>query len=215
MTFEGKKPVTTVDEMKALDKKWRGRGTPGTATYVKKPSSEGGHYTYKEKCKILSTYISTGNMALTARLCAIPEITLRSWKTKPWWNEMLDELIIQDKVETNKNLKRISDQALAVVADRLIDGNHQYDQKSGEIIRVPVNVRDAHRIAVDMLGAQNEIEERIESLSHRTEQTVGNDALAKLAEQLAKFAKGETKKSKELDITDAVVIVSETNSEGN
>lgn len=197
----------SVHELKLQDAKWRSRGVPGQKNYTKKAHAEGGHYTYKEKLKVVQTYISTQNLALTSRLTKVPEITLYSWKKTPWWSEMMDELVIQDKVETNKTLKRITEQALNTVADRLQDGNHQYDQKSGEIVRVPVNVRDAHRIAVDMLDAQAEIDKRIDVLQHREDTTTGTDVLAKLAAQLAKFAKGTESKRNEIDITDVTIEV--------
>ena len=203
----------SVHELKTQDSNWRSRGTPGTEKYVKKPRTEGGHYTYKEKLKVVQTYLSTQNLALTSRLTKVPEITLYSWKKMPWWSEMMDELVIQDKVETNKTLKRITEQALNTVADRLTSGNHQYDQKSGEIVRVPVNVRDAHRIAVDMLDAQSEIDKRIDVLQHRDTSNTNTDVLAKLAEQLAKFAKGTSRKTNEIDITDAVEVMSAANGE--
>jgi hypothetical protein len=198
----------TVSELRDREKEWRSRGTPGEMKYVKKSHAEGGHWSYKDKLKVVQTYLSTGNRMLTSKLCEVPVATLHLWKKQPWWQEMIDELAIQEKVETNKTLKRIAEQSLAVVADRLTEGNHQYDQRSGEIIRVPVNARDAHRIAVDMMDAQNEIEKRIDTLSHRQEEAVGNDALMKLAEQLAKFAKGNTeRKRSEIDVTDVVEVI--------
>jgi len=198
------KTGTTLQDIKEAEYLRKHR-KPGTICYVKKPSSMGGNYTYKEKVKVAETYLATGNVSLTSRLVKVPLQTIRHWMEHPWWDELINELIVTKKVEDNKVLRRISEQALNVVTDRLTDGNHQLNQKTGELVRVPVNVRDAHRIAVDLMEQQEVVERRIEELSNRSADN-STDTLNKLAAQFMKIANQTTKKEKTIDIEDVVIL---------
>ena len=172
--------------------------------YRKKPYSQGGNHPYSTKVKAAQTYIATGNLSLTARLLDIPHITLKVWKKEQWWLDLIDELLVEDKSAINKNVKKIAEQALAVVSDRLQDGNYQYDQKNQQIVRVPVNARDAHRIGSDMLDQAQILEDRIQAIKNK-EVVKTADTLQQIADSFAKLVKSEQKKQNEkvIDIEDA------------
>jgi hypothetical protein len=173
--------------------------------YVRKPREEGGFYTYKDKLKAATTYVATGNRSLTAKITGIPLVTLNTWAKKDWWIEMLRDLAVTEKMEKNKHVKKIADQALNVVMDRLQHGDVQYDQKTGTVVRVPVNVRNAHKIAMDSLTREDLIEDRIERLQ-KQEETEVKDTLVQLAEQFAKFANKEHAKRAIIDVEDVIVV---------
>ena len=81
-----------------------------------------------------------------------------------------------------------------VTEDRLEKGNYQYDPKTSELVRVPVSLKDATKVANDMLERRDVIESK--PMQEQIEKTV-DDRLAKLAEQFKSFAG----KSREKDIT--------------
>jgi hypothetical protein len=118
---------------------------------------------------------------------------------------MLRDLVVTEKLEKNKQVKKIADQALSVVMDRLTNGDVQYDQKTGNVVRVPVNARNAHKIAMDSLTREDLIEDRIERLQRQEEVEV-KDTLVQLAEQFAKFAAKEVKKNNTIDVQDVTIV---------
>ena len=174
---------------------------PSGWVYIRKPHSEGGFRKEADKMRVAATYISTGNYALTARLCEIPLVTVKSWKKQPWWTEMLRQMQIQEKVETNKQLLKVRDKALSVVADRLENGNFQLDQKTGQIRRIPVSARDAHRIASDFIDKEDLLQQRINQLS-QAEETNTQNTLKQLAEAFAEMAAKGKKEPSTLDVED-------------
>lgn len=138
-----------------------------------------------QKVEAIQSYLLLGNLALTSRILGIPEITLRVWKTTDWWKDKVHELKTQDRIQLSSRMKKIVDASLTVVEDRLINGDFQFDQKSGEVVRKPVNLKDAHKVAVDLQDRQE--------LMEKTEKPETSDEgietrLLKLAEKFADMA---------------------------
>lgn len=169
----------------------------GRVMYVRKTVADGGHYTYKEKYEAAAIYIATGNWNFVEKQTGITRQTLYNWRKQPWWTELINDIQIQDKVESNKTLKRIKEQALSVVSDRLENGNLQYDQKSGKLVRVPVNARDAHRIASDLIDKEEVLQDRIRHLGEQENTRTADvlkdlqSAFTKIAEDAGKYQKQE------------------------
>jgi hypothetical protein len=157
----------------------------------------------KQKMDAVNSYLLLGNLALTGRLLNIPEITLRVWKASTWWKDAVAEVKASEKIELSARIKKLVDASMTVVEDRLSNGDFQYDQKTGTMIRKPVNLKDAHKVSVD-LQARQDILEKSEVVV-QTEEHV-EDKLLKLAE---KFADMATKKIEQnnndrrtVDVTD-------------
>ena len=139
----------------------------------------------KQKMDAVNSYLLLGNLALTGRLLNIPEITLRVWKATTWWKDAVAEIKASEKIELSSKIKKLVDASMAVVEDRMINGDFQYDQKTGQMIRKPVNMKDAHKVSVD-LQARQDILEKSEVVV-QTEEHV-EDKLLKLAEKFADMA---------------------------
>lgn len=162
----------------------------------------------KQKTEAVQSYLLLGNLALTGRLLSIPEVTLRVWKASTWWGDVVNEIKSQEKIELSNRLKKIVDASLSVVEDRLVNGDFQFDQKTGSIIRKPVNLKDAHKVAVDLQDRQDVVERASqESLMFKDE-----DVASKLDSLAEKFAELATKKldqkvneHRTIDVSDAVV----------
>jgi transposase-like protein len=139
----------------------------------------------KQKVEAATTYLAIGNLAQTARILGIPEITLRVWKATNWWNELIEELKSQERMELSRRLKNIVDAAHTVVENRLVNGDPIIHPKTGDVMFKPVNMRDAHRVAVDL---QNQ-REAVEKLNKPVEEVeVNQGKLEQLAEKFAEFA---------------------------
>lgn len=160
-----------------------------------------------QRIEAVKSYLLLGNLALTGRVLGIPEITLRQWKASAWWKDVVEEIKTQEKIELNSRLKKIVDASLTAVEDRLLNGDYQYDQKTGEIIRKPVNLKDAHRVAIDMQNRQDVIEKSTKE-DVKSDEAVENKLLS-LAEkfaEMATMAMGKTKNDERtIDVVDVDV----------
>jgi len=160
-----------------------------------------------QKLEAIQTYLTLGNLALTSRMLGIPEITLRVWKTSQWWKDTVAEIKSQEKVELSSKMKKLVGASLAVVEDRLINGDYQFDQKTGQTVRKPVNMKDAHKVAVDLQQRQEVLDKT--TVETTAQDTTTEDKLLKLAEKFAELA---TKKIDQkvaehntIDVSDAVL----------
>lgn len=142
----------------------------------------------KQRIEAAQTYLALGNMSLVSQLTKIPYITLRVWKKSEWWNDLINEIKTQEKIELSAKMKKIINASLSVVEDRLQNGDFQFDQKTGQNVRKPVNMKDAHKVAVDLQQRQ-EVLEKLDK-PETTDEAI-ESKLLKLAE---KFAEMTTKK---------------------
>jgi transposase-like protein len=155
-----------------------------------------------QKMEAIQSYLLLGNLALTSRILGIPEITLRVWKRTEWWKDTVQEIRTQEKIELSSKMKKIVKASMDVVEDRLINGDFQFDQKTGAVVRKPVNMRDAHKVAVDLADRQDVLE--------RAEKPETTDAgiesrLLKLAEKFADMATKNIDQRRTIDVEDATL----------
>jgi|TARA_R110000868_G_scaffold205251_2_gene453673 ABC-type transporter MlaC component len=145
-----------------------------------------------------------GNMAETAIVTGIPIATLRLWKTTDWFKEYSLQLQSEDVQQMDANLKRIIGKALKATEDRLDLGDAQFDQKTGDIIRIPVKAHVALKISTELLTKQQKLYEN--PVREEVEKTI-DDRLLKLSEEFAKFASNKVKNEKAVDVEVKVINV--------
>lgn len=138
-----------------------------------------------QKIEAVQTYLALGKVTLTAAVLKIPEVTLRLWKSKDWWKEIESELRLQDDLILSERLKKIIGSSFDQVEDRLKHGDFLYDHKTGELKRKPVNLKDAHKVAVDLIDKRELL---INKLPNNTASEAIEDKLLKLAEKFAQIA---------------------------
>lgn len=157
----------------------------------------------KQKIEAVQHYLLVGNLALTSRVLGIPEVTLRLWKTTEWWKNVVEDLRLQENMEMSARLKRLVEASLVAVEDRLVAGDWMYDQKSGQMVRKPVNIRDAHKVAVDLMDKRTMLEKAAAPIQ---EQLPEDNKLEKLAEKFASFVLKQTEQPPVIvDVTDVTV----------
>ena len=156
----------------------------------------------KQKIEAIQSYLLLGNLAMTGRILNIPEITLRQWKATEWWQNQVEELKLQERVELSGKIKKIANAALTVVEDRLTNGDFIYDQKTGEMRRKLVSMKDAHKVSVDLMAKQELLEKNNSPLAQDIQD---GDRLLKLAERFATFVKPQTPLVERVDVVDVEV----------
>ena len=154
----------------------------------------------KQKLEAVQSWLLLGNLALTSRILSIPEITLRVWKTSEWWKNAVEEIKLQEDMQMSARLKKIVDASLMAVEDRLVNGDLMYDQKTGEMVRKQVNMRDAHKVAVDLMDKKAILDK---TATPAQEEQKDEDRLLKLAEKFADFV--TKKKDVVIDVSDVEV----------
>lgn len=138
-----------------------------------------------QKLQAVSTWLMLGNMAETAVVTGIPLQTLKVWKTTDWFKEYVLQLQTEEVQQMSGNLKRVVNKALKAVEDRLDLGDAQFDQRTGEIVRVPIKAQVALKITSELMTKQEKLLES--PIKQEVEKTI-DDRLLKLSEEFAKFA---------------------------
>lgn len=149
------------------------------------PHAKNAHWPVEKKIEAVTTYLTLGNLRQVAAVTGVSYGMIKQWRMAPWWKDIEAEIVASRRVAAATKLNKIVDKSLAVIDDRLDNGDFVYNNKSGEVIRKPVNLKDA-------TSAANALMQRaaiIEKLN-KDEQIVENqvsikDQLANLAEQFA------------------------------
>lgn len=170
----------------------------------RKTSATQSRWSDKQKIEAIQSFLLLGNLALTSRMLGIPEITLRQWKATEWWSNQVEELKHQEKTALSGKLKKIVNAATMAVEDRLANGDWIYDQKTGDMRRKHVSMKDAHKVAVDLMARQDIMEKKNTPASQELED---GERLLKLAERFATFVKPQAPllERVDVDITDVEI----------
>ena len=160
----------------------------------------------KQKIEAVEAFIMLGgNIKQTAIAMQIPRQTLQHWMKTEWWKDMHNEIKQQDNIVLSLRLQKIVARSMDLVEDRLEKGDFFYDQKTGQVVRKEVSLKDAHEV----MKASFSMRENIEKPEHAAleESSIG-DKLAALAKQFEQFAAVQKEKPK-LVVTDVVYIQEE------
>ena len=142
-------------------------------------------WSQNQRLQAVSTYLMLGNMAETAVVTGIPLPTLKTWKTTDWFKEYALQLQSEDIQQMDSNLKRVINKALKATEERLDMGDAQFDQKTGDIVRIPVKAHVALKISTELMARQQRLLDN--PIKEEVEKTI-DDRLLKLSEEFARFA---------------------------
>ena len=163
----------------------------------------------KQKMEAAKMFLLSGSFTTVSTALEIPYRTLMQWRQSEWWKKLTEEIKAEGRVELSARMRKIASRALDITEDRLDNGNFQLDQKSGEVVRIPVNMKDAAKVANDLLVQQQKLEDapRVQQL-----QSTVDHRLAKLAEAFTAFSKERKEKVIEAIKTEYTVENNGTNS---
>lgn len=141
----------------------------------------------EKRIEVVTKYLALGNQRLVAELTGVSYPLVRLWKTQPWWKEMEEEIKAARSYQLDNKLARIVDKSLETIADRLENGDVIFNQKTGTVVRKEVSLKDATKVATDLLTRQAVIQKQ-ENEKVVTQNNVSiKDQLAMLALEFAKF----------------------------
>lgn len=160
----------------------------------------------QQKIEAVNTYVVLGgNAQQTAIALQIPQETLRRWTKTTWWKELYDEIKQEDNIVLSHKLQKIVARSLALVEDRLEKGDFFYDQKTGQVVRKEVSLRDAHEVMKSSFQMRESIEK---PQAAEIEEGSINDKLAALAKQFEQFAVAQKEKPP-VNVTDVMFLSAE------
>lgn len=165
----------------------------GHYVYVKTnktKAGEPGHWKEAKRIEAVTTYLSTGNLTETGRLTGVPLKTMEQWKTSDWWKEMEKKIRSDEEQHLDAKLTKIIDKTLEKLVDSIENGEHIYDQRTGQIKRMPAKMRDLNNAFNTILDKRQLIRRQPTKI---VEQTNTATQLQNLADQFASFVKKTVK----------------------
>jgi hypothetical protein len=143
-------------------------------TYIHKT---GYKYPVEKRIELISRWLALGNMRQAAAMCNIDYELCKKWKREPWFGDMVAEIQAARKLKVDNKLNKIIDKALDLIEDRLDNGDFVHNQKTGEVYRKQVSLKEAR-------GAANDLMQRQVALSKLEIEQKSSDSSATIAEQL-------------------------------
>ena len=170
----------------------------GKLVYVRENKTkphQSGWWNDKKRLEVVTTYLASGSYTETAKMCNVPLPTIRKWRESPWWKDLIEEIQGGEGQKQDNKMTRLIDKALDSILERIEEGDYQYDQKTGRLVKVPLKARDLERVASGLFDKRQLIRKKPTNIkiSEQNQQ----DRLLKLAEQFAEFASGKKKEKEE------------------
>ena len=144
-------------------------------------------FSVEKRIEVISTWLALGNLRQTAVLCGVSYDLCCKWRVQPWWQQMQAEIEAARKHKVDNKLNKIVDKALGAIEDRLDHGDYVYNQKSGEVSRKPVSIKEARGVANDLMQRQVALSKLEIETQHVSSNNSVKDQIALLAEEFAKF----------------------------
>jgi hypothetical protein len=157
-----------------------------------------GTWTWETKVQVATALKVTGNQRLVSQKSKVPYDTINLWKKEDWFVQLMQELKFADRAELNTKLGSIVNKSIDIVEDRLDHGDYILDQKTGQIRRKPVNMKDAAKVVNDFVTQQLKIQEQ--ELTQEQEKETIQDTLRMLAQEFSKLNR-TAKKNNATDIS--------------
>jgi hypothetical protein len=145
-----------------------------------------------QRIELVTTWLATGNLALSAATHQIPEVTARRWKAQPWWQQLVTDIRSEENLQLDARLSKVVSKSVDALMDRVEHGDFQYDQKTGQLVRKPISARDAAKVTTDMIDRRELLQGKKEVAKEDSRKI--EDRLLKLAEEFAKFARPQMAK---------------------
>lgn len=138
---------------------------------------------------------------MIAAATGIPLETIRDWRTREWYKDLVDEIQREEDHALDGKLSKLIDKSTEVILDRLERGDFMFDPKSGDFKRRPVYMKDAAKVTTEIINRRNLLRGKPTSISSK--EAIG-DRLAKLAEQFSALTKAREEKVVEGEVVGPV-----------
>jgi len=180
---------------------------PGRMVYVKMKKTKAhqlGHWGEAKRIEAVTTYLATGSATETSRILEIPLKTIEGWKSQDWWKETIVKIQQEDDQKLDAKTSKIIDRALEGLLDRIENGEHIYDQKTGKIKRTPAKLRDLNVAFNNLLDKRQLLRNKPTKI---VEQQTTAVQLQNLANSFAQFVQKTIPTKPEMDFIDGETVI--------
>lgn len=153
-------------------------------TKVDKPM-ERGRYTWEKKYSVVAIYLQNGSLRDTEAKTDVPATTIENWRKSEWWPNLVNQIKQASVAQLDNKLTRLVNKSLGVIEDRLDNGELVMNNKTGEMVRKPVGIRDATRAASELMQRQINLNKNMNEVETKRE-TI-QETLSALAKEFAKI----------------------------
>jgi hypothetical protein len=159
---------------------------PFTIANTRKSHAQWKTWPKEKKLQAVAQWLQVGSLKVVAEMNGIPYDTIKDWRGMPWWEEFVREIRNQEEVKTDHKISRIIDLAMDATEDRLVNGELVLNNKTGEVIRKQVALRDVHKVATEFITKRELL--RGNATARTSVQNVSvQDQLTTLAQEFAKM----------------------------
>lgn len=160
------------------------------------PHAKNASWPVEKKIEAVTTYLVLGSLRQVAAATGVSYGMIKQWRIQPWWKEVEAEIVASRRIAQGSKLSKIVDKSLDVIDDRLSNGDIVLNNKTGELIRKSVSLRDA-TTAANALMQRAAILEKLQQDDKVLETQVSiKDQLVSLAAEFAKM-NGRSKENAE------------------
>jgi hypothetical protein len=170
---------------------------------------ERGRYTWEKKYSVVAIYLQCGSLRETESQTGVSVPTLENWRKSAWWDDLVAQIKTAQTSQQNNKLTQLINKSLGIVEDRLENGEMILNNKTGELVRKPVGIRDATRAASELMQRQVQLNKTL-AIEQVQKQTV-DETLKFLANE---FAKMVNKKPEVIDLEETEDAIYEERKEG-
>ena len=157
----------------------------------------------EKKIEVVSQYLILGNMSLVSAVTGVNHQLIREWKGQPWWKEVETQVRATENLQMDNKLSKIVDKSLDAFLDRVEHGDFVYDNKSGQIKRKPVNMKDVAKVSVDLLTKRELLRGNATERKEVTQVSVA-DQLKELALEFARWQKPQQQETIDVEMVEVV-----------
>jgi uncharacterized protein YjcR len=155
----------------------------------------GTKFTVEQKEEAVRTWIATGNLRIAASVVGCTVQTIEAWKKQEWWNHYVASIKTEKNLVLGNKLESIADRSLDIIEDRLVNGDFVLNNKTGQVIRKPVALKDVTNVANSLLTRKSVIDQQENHAVERKESM--QEMLTALSKEFASWALKDKRRNAE------------------
>ena len=134
----------------------------------------------------------------------VPLNTIVVWRSEKWFKDTVKEIQEDDGHKLDHKITALMHGSLDAMQDRLTNGDHIRDDKTGKIVRVPVKIRDANNAFNTMMDKRQLLRKQPTKI---TDNVTVNQQLHLLASEFKKFLGKSTNETERSNIVEGEHVI--------
>lgn len=161
-----------------------------------------------KRIEVATLYAVLGSTNKVAELACVSQATVSTWRKEPWFIQLLEDIRNENNDKIDVKFTETIHKALDLISDRLDNGDSRLT-KSGELVKVPVQIRDLALVAAINIDKRQILRNKPTQITQKQEVPV-LDKLDELAKAFTALAnKTEIKQAVVIEDVDYVEVVEE------